>query len=237
MSRYHAQEVLIGKKGQDRLGKAIVAIVGLGALGSLSAQLLARAGVNLILIDKDNITIHNLQRQFFNEADIGKSKAKVVSEQIKKINSKVKTNAYIQELTKKNIHMLLKADLILDCTDNLNTRFIINDVSLKHNIPFVHSSALAEAGYVYAIIPKRPCFQCIFHKAKTEETCATRGILNVITACISALQVNQAMKILLNKNVDKELFYFNCSTNRFEKIKVKKNSKCLACKGKYKYLI
>ncbi|MBU2497170.1 MAG: HesA/MoeB/ThiF family protein [Nanoarchaeota archaeon] len=239
MSRYHAQEVIIGKKGQEKLSKAIVAIIGLGGLGSLSAQLLARAGVNLILIDKDKITIHNLQRQFFSEKDIGKSKAKVMERQIKEINSKIKVKSYAQELTKKNIKELVKADIILDCTDNLETRFLINDFSLKYKVPFIYASAIAERGHVYTIIPKektRACFQCIFQKAKIKETCAITGVLNVITAVIAVLQVNQAMKLILGKEIDKELFYFNTETNRFEKIKVKKNPQCLACKGKYKYL-
>lgn len=239
--RFSTQEIVIGKEGQKKLSEAAIAIVGLGALGSLSAQLLARAGIGkLILIDKDRVEEKNLHRQFYTEEDIGKPKAFALEKHIKKVNSKIKLEAHAENLNNKNAEKLLKgANVILDCVDNLEARFLINDFSIKHKIPFVHATALAERGYVYVILPKdknRPCFECIHKGAKAKETTATAGVINIITAAISVLQVNQAMKIILEKPIADELFYFNTATNTFEKIKAKKNPKCDACSGDYKYL-
>lgn len=238
MNRYSTQETLIGKEGQEKISRSTVAVVGLGALGSLSTQLLARSGIGkLIVIDRDYIELGNLHRQFFDEEDVGKPKATAVKEHLEKINSKVEVEDHFDNLDHTNAERLLKADLILDCTDNLETRFLINDISLKHKRPFIYAAALAESGYVYTIIPKeRPCFECIFKEAKAAETCETAGVLNIITSAISVLQVNQAMKFILGKEVDPELFYFNSAKNSFDKIKVDKNPACEACKGIFKHL-
>ena len=197
MGRYSTQETLIGKEGQKKINKAAIAIVGLGALGSLSAQLLARAGVGkLIIMDRDYVELGNLHRQFFNEDDIGEPKALATEKQIKKINSKINVEAHFDNLDYTNAEKLLgDADLILDCTDNLETRFLINDIALKNKIPFIYAAALGESGYVYTIQPEKemPCFECIFKDARAAETCETAGVLNVITSAISVLQVNQAM--------------------------------------------
>ncbi len=238
MNRYSTQEILIGKDGQKNLKEATAAIVGLGALGSLSAQLLARAGIGkLILIDRDYVELNNLHRQFFREEDIGKAKAEAMAKLLKEINSEVRVEAHFDNLDYTNAEkLLLKADLILDCTDNLETRFLINDFSLKKRVPFIYAAALAESGYIFTIMPGETCFNCIFGKAITKETCETTGVLNTITSAISVLQANQAMKIILQKEVDKELFYFNSAQNRIEKIKVSKNPECEACNGIFKYL-
>ena len=240
MYRYSTQEILIGEKGQDKINKSMVAIVGLGALGSLSAQLLARAGVGkLVLIDRDYIELGNLHRQFFDEADVGEPKALVVEKQLKKINSKLRVEAHFNNLDYTNSEQLLGgANLVLDCTDNLETRFLINDFCLKRQVPFVYAAAIAEKGYVYAILPEkeRACFECIFKDSKARETCETAGVLNTTTASISVLQVNQAMKILLGKEVEKDLFYFDASGSRFEKIKVHRNPDCAAHAGKFLHL-
>ncbi len=241
MNRYSTQEMIIGKEGQEALARATVAIVGLGALGSLSSQLLARAGIGkLIIIDRDYIELSNLHRQFFNEEDVGEPKAVVVESQIKKINSKIKIEACFDNLDYTNAEKILeRASLILDCTDNLETRFLINDVALKHKIPFVYASALGERGYVYSILPsnaERACFECIFKDSKARETCETAGVMNTTTSAISVLQINQAMKIILGKEVEEELFFFDSPSSKFEKIKVSKNPNCDAHKSSFKNL-
>src|SRR3989338_4972766 len=140
--RYIRQEIFreIGKEGQEKLKKSTIAIVGLGALGTNSAELLARAGIGkLLLIDRDVVELSNLQRQsLFNENDVGKPKALAAKEHLKKINNEVEFNVFADDLNHENIYRMIpindfknnkiikNIDIILDCTDNLETRFLIN---------------------------------------------------------------------------------------------------------------
>lgn len=237
--RYSRQNVLdvIGKKGQDELANSSVAVVGIGALGTNSVELLTRAGIGkLILVDNEKIEISNLQRQtLFAEEDIGKYKADIAKIKLKKINSEVKIIAFKEYLNNENIIKIIKADIILDCTDNLETRFIINDFALKNKIPWIYSAAIRTKGFVFNI-KGRPCLRCFLNKKSDVERCEDVGILNTISTIISSIQVTQALKILLNKDYEKNLISFDAWENKFERIKVKKNKKCLACKGVYEFL-
>ncbi|MBI2558061.1 ThiF family adenylyltransferase [Candidatus Woesearchaeota archaeon] len=254
--RYIRQEIFkeIGKKGQAKLRNSTIAIVGLGALGTVSAQLMARAGIgNLILIDRDIVELSNLQRQtLFDESDVGKPKALAAQEHLIKINSDVKINFFIDDLNCKNINGLIpttdnsnkkiknkkNADLILDCTDNLETRFLINDFSIKNNIPFIYSSAVGSKGYVFNVIPnKTPCLKCFLKEAAQLGTCETTGVLNTITNLISSIQADEAVKILLNNPYEKHLLFFDIWKNELLKIKVNKNKNCICCmKNDFEYL-
>lgn len=234
--RYIRQEIFkeIGKKGQEKLGKSTVAIVGLGALGSNSAELLARAGIEkLILIDRDIVELSNLQRQrLFDETDIGKPKALAAKEHLKEINNEVEIISIIDDLNFENINKILNKNigLILDCTDNLETRFLINDFVIKNNLPFIYSSAVGAKGYVFSIIPnKTACLRCFLKEAAQLDTCETVGVLNTITSLISSLQVNEAIKIILGKNYEKNLLFFDVWKNELLKIKVDKNKNCICC--------
>ncbi|MBI2654260.1 ThiF family adenylyltransferase [Candidatus Woesearchaeota archaeon] len=243
--RYIRQEIFkeIGKKGQEKLGKSTIAIVGLGALGSNSAELLARAGIGkLVLIDRDIVELSNLQRQrLFNENDIGKPKALAAKEHLNKINSNVEIDFFIDDLNFENINKILnkKIDLILDCTDNLETRFLINDFCIKNKTKFVYSSAVGSKGYVFNIIPTRTaCLRCFLKEAAQLDTCETVGVLNTITNVISSIQVNEAIKILLNKNdIEKNLLFFDVWMNELTKMKVNKGNNCICCiKRDFEYL-
>ena len=231
--RYSRQEALIGEENQMLLGSRIVCIIGLGALGANSGSLLARAGINLILIDDDKIDLSNLQRQnLYNEDDIGKNKAEAAEKHLRKINSEIKIYFYNEELTKENIN-LIKADLVLDCTDNLETRFLINDFCSKNKIPWIHAAAIKNSGLIFNVIPGKACFNCIYKNINDAERCEDLGILNTITALISSLQVNEAIKILLNKNYEKNLIRVNLENNSFDKIKINKDPGCEVCNGKF----
>lgn len=242
--RYIRQEIFreIGKKGQKRLAKSTVAIVGMGALGSNSAELLARAGIgSLILIDRDIVELSNLQRQrLFDENDIGKPKALAAKKHLGKINSEIKIDFFIDDLNFENINRILIAriDLILDCTDNLETRFLINDFSVKNNLSFIYSSAVGSKGYVFDIIPgKTACLRCFLKEAAQLDTCETAGALNTITNLISSIQANEAIKILLKKDCEKNLLLFDVWKNELLKIKVNKKNDCIACvKSNFEYL-
>ncbi len=239
--RYSRQEVLeyIGKEGQKKLNDSSVSIVGIGALGSVASELLARAGVgNLRLIDRDVVEIHNLQRQsLFTEDDVDKPKALQAKKHLESINSDITIEAHAEDLNQENINEILKnTNLILDGTDNFGTRFLINDFSRKENIPWVYAAAIKETGYVLPIMPNNFCLRCIFKEARQLETCDTAGVLNTITHLISSIQVTEALKVLLNKMETPELTKVNIWNNEFKRFTVQKNQECPACKGNFEYL-
>jgi molybdopterin-synthase adenylyltransferase len=239
--RYSRQIIFekIGSEGQKLLEKSKVTIIGLGATGARSAELLTRAGIKeLILIDRDIVEESNLQRQtLYTEEDINKSKVFAAKEHLNKINSKIKIKAMFKDLNYKNIESNVKGDLILDCTDNMETRFLINEFSIEKNIPWIFSSILGSSGMILNIVPKKtPCFKCIF--SEPEEmlgTCDTEGIINTTSSLISAIQVTEAFKILTKQPFTKELIYFDLWKDKIEKTKIKKS--CKVCsKKEFEYL-
>ncbi|MAF50708.1 MAG: hypothetical protein CMH64_01325 [Nanoarchaeota archaeon] len=239
--RYSRQVVFekIGSKGQELLKKSKVTILGLGAIGTRTAELLTRAGVgSLTLIDRDIVELSNLQRQtLFIEEDLNKSKSLTALKHLKKINSQVKIKAVFKDINPKNINFL-KGDLILDCTDNMETRFLLNEHCLKNNIPWIFSSIIGSSGMVFNIVPtKTPCFNCIFNKPEEVlGTCDTEGIINTTASLVSSLQVTEAFKMLTQQPYLKNLTYFDLWKNKIEKIKVKKLQNCQTCKNNFTYL-
>lgn len=240
--RYSRQVIFekIGSEGQEKLRKSKVTIIGMGALGTRTAELLARAGVgDLTLIDRDVVELSNLQRQaLFTEEDVNKSKAFAALEHLKKINSQIKLKAIFKDINHKNIESNVKGNLIIDCTDNMESRFLINEFSIEKNIPWIFSSVIGSTGMLFNIIPsKTACFNCIFQKPEEMlGTCDTEGIINTTSNLISSLQVTEAFKILTKQPATKELIYYDIWKNKIEKTKVKKNNNCNVCNKKYSYL-
>ena len=236
--RYDRQEILIGKEGQKRLKDIHVCIVGLGALGSVSAELLARAGIGKItLIDRDDVQIDNLQRQLcYTEEDIGKLKAIALKEYLEKVNSSISLDAKPIDIDWKNISNC-KSELILDGTDNFQTRFLINEYSRKNNIPWIYTGAIQQRGSLLAITPKEEyCFYCIFGEHYSKDTCDTAGILNSTSVFMASLQTNEAYNIILNKKYEKHLLNINMTNNSITRIKPARSIKCNVCRGKYDFL-
>lgn len=235
--RYSRQEMVLGKKSQQLLNKSKVCIVGIGALGSFSAELLARSGVNLILIDRDIVELHNLQRQsLFNEKDIGQPKAFAAKKHLEEINSEIKIEAFSEDLNSNNLK-LLNSDLVLDCTDNLLTRFLINDYCVKNNLPWIYSAVIGAIGRVMVILPENYCFRCYVKDTKGLDTCDTVGVLNTAVAMNSSIQVSEAIKILTKNKPSLGLICINSAANIIETINVNKNNDCICCsKNKYEYL-
>lgn len=229
---YIRQEILIGKKNQDLLNKKTISIIGLGALGTNAANLLSRIGVNLILIDYDKVDLTNLQRQsIFTKDDINKSKVEIAQKYLNKVNSDIKIKVYNTKLDRENIN-LIESDLVLDCTDNLEVRFLINDYCANKKIPWIHAAAIKYSGLIFNIIPGKVCFNCIYKDINSYERCEDVGVLNTITTLVASLQVNEAIKILLNKDYETNLIRINLENNSFDKIKVNKNPNCEVCRGK-----
>lgn len=198
----------IGQEGQRRLAEARVVIVGCGALGSAQANALARAGVgSLRIVDRDFVEESNLQRQMlFDEADARESLPKAVAAERKLaiINSTVRAEGIVADLTPSNAEDLLRdCNLILDGTDNFETRWLINDVAVKHGLPWVYGAVVGSYGVTTAIVPRQTaCLACLLEAGGAggvEETCDTVGVINPAVNWVAALQVNEALRLLVGK--------------------------------------
>jgi len=205
--RYSRQVLFpgIGPQGQARLAQGRIAIVGCGATGACVSGLLARAGVGrLLIIDRDYVEPSNLQRQsLFDEADAAESlpKAVAAARKIAAFNSDVQVQAEVADLTPENIESLLaEADLILDATDNFETRYLINDFAVKHGKPWIYAAAVAAYAVTMNIIPgETACLACMFPAPPegTVETCDTAGILNSAVNLVGSIQATEAIKFLV----------------------------------------
>ena len=238
MSRYSRQEVLpqIGKAGQERLGKARVAVVGLGALGSVAASLLARAGVgHLRLIDRDVVEITNLQRQaLFTEADLDRPKAIVARERLLAVNSEIVVEAFAKDVNPRTVEDLITGvDLFLDGTDNMETRLLLNDVSLKYRLPWVYAGAVATHGMVMAHVPgTTACFRCFVPSVPppgTLETCDTAGILNTTSTAVASMQVTEGLRLLLGEPPSGKLLTYEGWTHELRALSLAQRKDCPAC--------
>ena len=198
----------IGEQGQERLLRAHAAIAGCGALGSFHAAALARAGVGRItIIDRDYVEPSNLQRQWlFDESDAAESlpKAAAAARALARINSGIEVRPVVADLTPENIGDLLAgADVILDGTDNFDTRFLLNDYAVSRGVPWIYGAAVGSYGLTMPVIPGRTaCFRCVYPEPPggVQPTCETAGILNPTIAMVAALQVAAALKILCGKS-------------------------------------
>jgi adenylyltransferase/sulfurtransferase len=220
LDRYHRQILLpgFGEEGQKKLLASRALIVGCGALGTVIANTLARAGVgHLVIVDRDFIEITNLQRQvLFDENDIaeGLPKAEAARRKINQINSQVQVTAIVDDVNHSNIEKLAAGcDVIVDGVDNFETRFVVNDAAVKLGIPYVYGGAVGTVGMSYAILPHTPggdsgwekagvatpCLRCIFEQAPPpgmNPTCDTAGVLGSTVAIIANYEANEALKIL-----------------------------------------
>jgi molybdopterin/thiamine biosynthesis adenylyltransferase len=194
----------IGASGQARLRASCAAIVGCGALGSFHAGALARAGVGrLLLIDRDYVEWSNLQRQWlYEEADArdGLPKAVAAARRLAAVNSEVVVEPLVRDLTPGNIRELLEpAGIILDGTDNFETRYLINDYAVSRGLPWIYGAAVGSYGLTMPVLPGRTaCLKCVYPEPPSgaQPTCETAGVVNVITSLIASIQAGDALKIL-----------------------------------------
>ncbi len=194
----------LGRAGQQKLAQSHVAIVGCGALGSAQATLLTRAGVgHLILIDRDYVEWSNLQRQtLFDEEDARAGLPKVIaaSRRLQASNSAIDLSIHCTDLIPANIDSLLgSAQVILDGTDNFETRYLLNDFSIARGIPWIYGAAVGSYGASFTVLPgETACLECIFGEKPTGsvETCDTAGVLGWMIEWIAAVQVSECVKLL-----------------------------------------
>lgn len=205
-SRYSRQSRFapVGEDGQRRIREASIAVVGCGALGTVEAEILARAGVGrLRLIDRDFVEASNLQRQFlYSEADAEAAlpKAVAAAKRLALVNSEVELDPHVADLTPASAEELLEdVDLIIDGTDNFEARFLINDYAVREDIPWIYAAAVGSYGLKLPVIPgQTACLRCVYPEPPegSQPTCETDGVIAPITATIAALACGDALKIL-----------------------------------------
>ncbi len=244
-NRYSRQTILqnIGDEGQEKLSKSRVIIVGCGALGTAAANNLARAGIGKIsILDRDFVELNNLQRQIlFDENDVGEPKAIAAARKIKSINSHIDVEPIVKDLNHTNVEEILKdIALVIDGTDNIQTRMLINDVCVREKIPWIYTGAIGTSGMTMNILPEAACIRCLYPsipKPGSLPTCDTMGVLNTITVIMGSMASTEAIKILLGavkpeNGHDSSLIIYDAWDNSFDKVLVRKNEKCACCADK-----
>ena len=231
----------IGKDGQEKLLNSRVLLVGCGALGASHAEMLARAGVGFLrIIDRDFVEFSNLQRQtLYSEQDAKKRLPKAIAakNRLSKINSEIEIEAIVADVNNSNIESFIEdVDLVLDGTDNFQIRYLVNDACVKLGKAWIYGAAVSSYGTTMTIIPdETPCLRCIFEEMPgvgSSPTCDTAGVIQPIIATISAVQVSEALKILVGKpdKLHKSLMQFDVWENDWRKIKLgKPNKDCQTC--------
>ena len=240
----------IGEAGQQQLAAARVMVVGLGALGTVTADQLVRAGAGFVrLIDRDFVELSNLQRQsLFDEDDIRGNlpKAIAAAAKLRRINSSVQIDAQVDDVNPSNIEDLISdVDLVLDAVDNFETRFVINDACAKHHRTWIYAAAVGSYGLVMPVIPETtPCLRCLLGDLPapgSSPTCETTGVVAPIAHIIASIQVAEALKFLTG-NLDPDgvrLTAYDVWSHRFQRIDVGKDSMaaCPVCSGRrFEYL-
>jgi molybdopterin/thiamine biosynthesis adenylyltransferase len=221
----------IGEAGQRRLLASRVVVMGCGALGTVSASSLARAGVGrLLLVDRDFIEENNLQRQIlFDEEDIKKGLPKAEAARIKlqRVNSRIQIEARVADINHTDIEDLVRdADLVVDGTDNFETRFLINDACVKAGIPWIYGACIGSIGLTMNIRPGlTPCLRCVFESAPPPEmspSCDTAGVLSSIVNLVASLQVTEALKLLVRREDElrRDLLHIDVWTGAFQALRI-----------------
>jgi adenylyltransferase/sulfurtransferase len=221
----------IGEDGQRRLLESHVTLCGCGALGTVIANALVRAGVGYLrLIDRDFIETSNLQRQvLFDEHDVAENlpKAEAASRKLAAINSSVHVEPVVTDIDRTNILELVgDADLILDGTDNFEIRYLINDAAVKLGKPWVYGGCIGSHGQTMTILPgETPCLRCVFEAAPAPGeagTCETAGVLAPVVNIVASYQATEALKILTGRreSINRELIYIDVWENLQRRIKI-----------------
>lgn len=250
MDRYSRQRILysIGESGQKKLAEARVAVVGLGALGSASSECLARAGVgDLVLIDRDVLELTNLQRQIlYDEKDVaeGLPKAVAAKRRLGAINSTIRITSFAEHLHAGNVRRLLDGvTLVLDGTDNVETRYLLNDYAVSSHLPWVYGGAIGTSGTGLFVLPgSGPCLRCIYEDPPDSRrlgTCDTVGVLGAAPLIVGAWQASMAIRYLVSgpDPLLMRLFVMDLWQHGFLQPEVKRREDCPACgKGGFPYL-
>jgi adenylyltransferase/sulfurtransferase len=244
--RYSRQILLpqVGIEAQERLLKSKVLIIGIGGLGSPAAMYLAAAGVgHLLLCDFDSVDISNLQRQIIhNTDDIGKPKVESARDSLLALNPLIEITPFYQKLDNDALtKQISQVDVVLDCSDNLSTRFAINQACVETQTPLVSGAAIRMEGQISVFRndkndkPDNPCYRCLYSSEDTlVETCTQTGILAPVVGIIGSLQALEAMKLIMGigKTLTGQLLFIDALNMEFNTIKVHRSPACPVCQCK-----
>jgi molybdopterin/thiamine biosynthesis adenylyltransferase len=233
----------IGEAGQERLLGATAVLVGCGALGTVVANLLVRAGLGrLRIIDRDFVEASNLQRQtLFEEADAREAlpKATAAERRLRAINSDARVEGVVADLTPENSEELLGGfELILDGTDNFETRLLLNDLAIARSVPWIYAAAVGSYGVTMTVRPgETACLACLTEGEEksaalgAEATCDTAGVVNAAVGVIASIEAAEAMKLLAGKPeaLNQRLISCDVWSGRFQSIRIARNGDCRAC--------
>ena len=240
LRRYSRHLVLpeVGPEGQLKIKQSSALVVGLGGLGVPAAVYLASAGVGTIgLVDFDPVELSNLQRQFlFSEADLGCRKVDLTKEKLSQVNPNITVVTHGVRLDSTNaMNIIGEYDVVLDATDNMPSRYLINDACVLQDKPDVYAGVIGFNGQTSVFHASRgPCYRCLFSQpppANSVKSCEEAGVLNVMPGIMGTIQANQALGIILGKGTPLigRLLVFNGLDNTFDEVKFRKNSTCEVC--------
>lgn len=245
MSRYDRQARFapLGEEGQRRLSSARALVCGCGALGSVIAETLVRAGVGFVrIVDRDFVELNNLQRQvLYDEQDVADNLPKAIAavNKLRRINSEIEIEPVVADVTNRNItHLAGDVDAIVDGTDNFGTRFLLNDFAVKHNKPWIYGGCIGAEGQTMTILPgETACLACLMSEAPppgTTPTCDTAGIIAPIVNVVASIESAEAIKILSGNrdSVSRRLTIIDLWDNQFRHVdltKLKDSGDCRVC--------
>ena len=239
LEKYSRQIILknIGVLGQKKILNSRVLVIGMGGLGCPVAEFLTRSGIGSIgIIDHDIVSLSNIHRQtLYNEKDLGKSKVNVAQKKLENINSKTKIDIFNFKLDKKKFIKIIKNyDYVVDGTDNFETKFLINDISLKYKKFLVTGAISKFDGHIFTFDfnnKKNPCLRCFYQEETISDdilNCEYEGILGTIAGTIGSMQANEILKKILNigKNLNGYILIIDLLNLNFRKVKFNKRKKC-----------
>lgn len=239
--RYHRQMLFapFAGEGQERLARARVGLVGCGALGSVIASHLVRAGVgHLRIVDRDFLELNNLQRQMlYTEADVRDRipKAEAAARHLRDINSEVVVEALVADVNPFSIVGFAEGlDVLVDGTDNFSTRFLVNDYAVSRGIPWVYGGVIMASGMTMTLTPgDGPCLRCVFREIPppgSTPTCDTVGVLNTAVAVVGSLEANEVFKLLVDpESRNRGLLTVDLWSLAFETVELRRDPDCPAC--------
>lgn len=238
ITRYSRNILLseVGKKGQEKLASSIITVVGAGGLGSPVLYYLAATGVGEIrIIDSDMVDLTNLQRQIlYNENSIGKSKSFEAKKVLESLNPNLKIISFEERLTDKNYKEILNgSDLVIEGSDNFETKFLVNDACFFLNIPLLIGGIFQFEGQVLGIKSGGHCYRCIFEKIPDDAipNCSEAGVIGSVAGIIGSILATEGIKFLLSKDgsIFKNILSIDSLNLNFRKIPIKKNPHCILC--------
>ncbi len=232
---FSRQIPFLGMERQEMLLQKKAVVVGAGGLGSFASEMLVRAGLGFVrIVDRDLVEETNLHRTLFERKDIGKPKALIIKQKLEDINPECRVQDMSENLTNYNAEKLLAGfDVVVDCSDNMEVRYVINKFCMKNGIPWVYGSALRDEGFSSTFLPPgKPCFACLYpRKPGSLPLCSVEGVISPVIGIIASWEVMEVIKLLtgLGEPNHGKLFRVKLKKPKFEFLNIKPRRSCEVC--------